>query len=258
MTYQNDYRLAEKLKKQFSGRGENVRGMSASSTEELVRRASMGRDPRENCAEAAFRESYRNHTRRQSSERTDSYGGVYSQKVGGTSSSHKQESRGYAKRSSGGNQKTRRNARAKMSYNDVAFEKITPSVEIKAKRKAISPIFMTFLFAFTAIVLFLIMQISDVYAATNEISELENELRTIKAEADELELKLEEKNDIREIERIATMEYGMTKEDTLQRRYVSISNGERIEVLEAQEEEASLGVMLSSIFSQLGKLFGGE
>ena len=82
----------------------------------------------------------------------------------------------------------------------------------------------------------------------------------MQSEANALELKLEEKNDIREIERIATTELGMAKEDTLQRRYVSLSDGERIEILDSGEENEDMsgGVMLSSIFSSIGKLLGGE
>ena len=59
MTYQRrEYVLADKLKSEFKERGKDVSGMRASSTSELMRRAAMGHDPRENCAEEAFRESY--------------------------------------------------------------------------------------------------------------------------------------------------------------------------------------------------------
>ena len=119
----------------------------------------------------------------------------------------------------------------------------------------ISPLFLTLLAAFTVMVMFLVMEVSNVYKAANEVSELESRLKTMQSEADELELKLEAKNDIREIEKIATTEYGMAKEDTLQRRYISLSDGERIEILDSEEEESSGGVLLSSIFSAIGDLF---
>ena len=63
MTYQNngDYRLANKLKREFYGRGQHLSGMQASSTSELMKRAEMGKDPRVNCSEEAFRENYRNY-----------------------------------------------------------------------------------------------------------------------------------------------------------------------------------------------------
>ena len=65
MTYQQrgDYRLADKLKKEFHGRGADLNGMQASSTSELMRRAGMGGDPRVNCSEEAFRENYVNRER---------------------------------------------------------------------------------------------------------------------------------------------------------------------------------------------------
>ena len=58
MTYQRrEYVLADKLKSEFKERGKDVSGMRASSTSELMRRATMGHDDRENCAEEALRES---------------------------------------------------------------------------------------------------------------------------------------------------------------------------------------------------------
>ena len=49
----------------------------------------------------------------------------------------------------------------------------------------------------------------------------------------------------------------MVKEDALQRKYVSLSEGESIEVLEVEEEENG-GVLLSSVFSSIGKFFSGD
>ena len=99
-------------------------------------------------------------------------------------------------------------------------------------------------------------QISDVYKASNEIAQLENQLQTMQSEAEELKLKLDEKNDIREIEKIATTKLGMAKEDTMQRRYITLSDGERIEVIDnGESEESSGGVMLSSIASAIENLF---
>ena len=63
MTYNrpNEYTLGDKMKKQFSARGAAIRGMSASSTSELLNRAKMGHDPRVNCSEEAFFENYKSH-----------------------------------------------------------------------------------------------------------------------------------------------------------------------------------------------------
>ena len=53
-------RLAAKLRQEYRNRGENLRGIGAASTEELMHRAQMGRDPRENVSEEAFSDRLRN------------------------------------------------------------------------------------------------------------------------------------------------------------------------------------------------------
>ena len=50
----------------------------------------------------------------------------------------------------------------------------------------------------------------------------------------------------------------MVKEGPTQQKYVSLSNGERIEIFEDETKdggEESGGVLLSSIFSSLGRFF---
>ncbi len=116
--------------------------------------------------------------------------------------------------------------------------------------------FVAFLGVAVVMVMFLITQISNVYETANDVAQLENKLSQMQVEANELKLQLDEKNDIREIEQIATTKLGMAKEDTMQRRYVTLSDGERIEVIDnAETEENSGGIMLSSIVSAIEKLF---
>ncbi|MGN1410828.1 MAG: septum formation initiator family protein [Eubacteriales bacterium] len=259
MTYQRrEYVLADKLKKEFRGRGSDVSGMRATSTPELMRRAEMGRDPKENCAEQAFRENYYSHVNARKTTSTQSSSvrsntNTYARKNRAANSNR---SAGTTSRPSSSNAGRRQSsAKTKPADRASADIKINPENEIRVKRKMISPLFVTLLAAFTVMVMFLVMEVSNVYKAANEVSELESQLKTMQSEADELELKLEAKNDIREIEKIATTEYGMAKEDTLQRRYISLSDGERIEILDSEEEDGSGGVLLSSIFSAIGDLF---
>lgn len=259
MTYQRrEYVLADKLKKEFRGRGSDVSGMRATSTPELMRRAEMGCDPKENCAEQAFRENYYSHVNSRKPSSAQNYSvrsdsGTYARKNRAANSNR---AAGTTSRTSSSNTgRSRSSAKTKPADRASADVKINPENEIRVKRKMISPLFLTLLAAFTVMVMFLVMEVSNVYKAANEVSELESRLKTMQSEADELELKLEAKNDIREIEKIATTEYGMAKEDTLQRRYISLSDGERIEILDSEEEESSGGVLLSSIFSAIGDLF---
>lgn len=255
MTYQqrSDYILADKLKKEFYGRGQDLSGMRASSTSELMRRAAMGRDPRVNCSEEAFRENYRNHRENRTSraQKNNTVHNVDRERV---NYAHRGNTSAY-----GSSAARAKNASKKRpvyeSTRKNADEKITPAAELKVKSKFLSPVFIMSLLIGTVMVMFLVFNISEVYEMTNEVSQLESELDDLEAAAEQLELRLEEKNDIREIENIATSKLGMVKEDALQRRYISLSEGEHIEILNNGEEETSGGVLLSSVFSSLGKFF---
>ncbi len=247
-----EYVLGDKLKSEFRERGKDVSGMRASSTSELMKRATMGRDPRENCAEEAFRESYgrrstqtpnKSHVKAAPAQRRNG-------SSGGVNRTQRSTYSGRAAYTSKNHDHTPKAPVAAAYGNGVRAE------TKDTQRKTLSPLFVVFLGVITVMIMFLVTQISDVYKISNEIAQLENKLSTMQTEADELELKLDEKNDIREIERIATDELGMAKEDTMQRRYITISDGERIEVIDNGEENDNTGgVILSSIASAIQKLF---
>ena len=255
MTYQHT--LADKMRNQFRGRGAALSGMQASSTSELVRRAGMGRDPRVNCAEQAFREQQmrRSGGRNEYSGNDAMYTAVYpvipemkrTQRTQNNTRTNPRNTRAQSTRAQRPAQEAQQKRAPKM-------EPITPSLELPVKKKFLSPVFVAMLLVSTFMIMFLVMSISDIYETTNRIADLENEIATLTSDAEELELLLEEKNDIRLIEEIATTQLGMTKEDSLQRRYVSLSDGEHIDILEVEEEEEN-GVLLSSVFSSIGDLF---
>ncbi len=261
MTYQRrEYVLGDKLKSEFRERGKDVSGIRASSTSELMNRATNGHDPRGNCAEEAFRESY---VRRASSNTQRS------RRINGMANVHRNVSSQYAAKTQKKIGQTGYSARRAGVKSAQAMPKTVkhhavaqtipqkPKTEIKDNgRKMLSPMFVAILSVATVMVMFLVTQISDVYRVSNEIAQLENKLSTMQTEADELKLKLDEKNDIREIERIATTELGMAKEDTMQRRYITLSDGERIDVIDnGEDEETAGGIILSSIASAIEKLF---
>lgn len=134
---------------------------------------------------------------------------------------------------------------------------IVPKIEIEEKKKAFSPWIIVAVLIIVASCFVLIKSVSDVYETERRISSLENEISDLRTESAELSIELNQKNDLRLIEELATKKYGMVKEDALQRKYVSLSEGESIEVLEVEEEENG-GVLLSSVFSSIGKFFSGD
>ena len=263
MTY--EYTLADKMKKQFYGRGASLSGMQASSTSELVRRAEMGRDPRVNCAEQAFCERYGNgqgRVRREYTPEETMYTSVYTT-VSAKNTAKKQNSSSHSgtsnsERKANAPQNRGSNNNNKDMRKTNKQESITPGMEIRVKKKVIPPVFVAMLLVSTLMIMFLVMSISEIYETTNEIAMLEEQIATLKADAEDLKIQLEEKNDIRVIEEIATTQLGMTKEDSTQRKYVSLSDGERIDIIEVETDEETGGVLLSSIFSAIGDFFGGN
>lgn len=226
-----NYTLADKLRNEFSGRGAAVSGMRASSTEELIRMAERADDPDFNCAEMAFKKNYKEqHYHSQDPSRPPSSG----------KETQNQAQNQTPRRSSANSAAASANTRHEIRVSSAKF-----------------PVFVPFLLlTLVSIVTVLCIGISDVYRMTSEVNSLENQLESLKAEASDLEVLIEEKKDLRNIDNLARTELGMTKEDTLNRKKISISEGEHI-TIEIQEEESASpdGVLLSSIWSALNRFF---
>lgn len=255
MTYEkvSDYTLANKLKKQFCGRGAALNGMQASTTSELMKLAEMGKDPRVNCAEQAFRNQY---TVRKNSGNTSRVNSEYSYERRGAERAYSGSQRSHEQRRESAKTTAERNTQRRRPQDNVysGMKPITPSIEIAEPRKNISSSFVIVVFVTAVMLMALLFGISEVYKMTNEISRLENELDYLQSRAEMLEIELEEKNDIKEIEEIASEKLGMVSEDLVTRKYVSLSNGEHIDVIAQEEDETTGGIVLSSIFSSLGDL----
>lgn len=255
MTYGNNYALAEKMKDRFSRRGSDVSGMQASTTSELMRMAEREHNPNGNAAEAAFRRNYSRRTgapvhtaaqsdapRRQAPRK--------SAPAGKRGDAHPgMKSRTQTGRAPG--TKTSPAPEAKI----VRPEPIIPSAEVHAERKPFPMLFFVFLICGALIFMALVMGMSENYKTNREIDMLERQLAQLEETAEQLELRLEDKNDVKKIETLASERLGMVKEEYVQKEYISLSDGERIELIDSGEEESSGGIMLSSIFSALGDFF---
>ncbi len=275
MTYNRvpEYKLADKLEKQFRGRGADLRGMRATPTSELMKRAEMGRDPRVNCAEQAFRENYLNHKngngKAAAQKSVNGYGMTQTANASFTTARKTQKSRAAYGNTVHANEnhrtdraesmpKTAKQTAEKRERVKVEAHTLTPSPELRAPRKPMNFSFLFCLLVGTMMIMFLVIGISDVYQSSVKLSDLEQQITAKREYAEQLELELEEKNDIRVIEAIASEQLGMVKEDSVQRKYISLSDGEHIELIENTDDEESVaagGMMLSSIFSSLEQFF---
>ena len=285
MTYSsaNEYVFADRIKRRVNFNDDILRNMSSSSTKDLMRRASMGKDPAVNCAEEAFRENYRNtltgynaaqtgrsYTAAHKTARQSTAGSrVSSSGNGRFGHFEKYESRGYAKERgmferydsygrTGGKTHKKTSVSSMKSQQIKGAAAAHDKEEIKVKGKRFPFGFIAITFVFTMMIMCLVFNFSEVYKTANEVSSLENKLDELNGTAHVLELQLEEKNDVRTIEELASKKLGMVKEESVQRKYVSLSEGERIDVLDAgvsENEETAGGVMLSSLWSSLEAFF---
>ncbi len=119
--------------------------------------------------------------------------------------------------------------------------------------------------AFVSVVIFGVILLSVLFAfvqnyeLSGEIARLEAECNAIDQEEQILNLRLEERDDIRVIEDIAVNEIGMVKNDLVENRFVSVSGGNRVEISaptedEAQVENSVFSGMLSAIAENFAKL----
>jgi cell division protein FtsB len=119
-------------------------------------------------------------------------------------------------------------------------------------------------FIFTAFVcsflfMYMIYNIVRINEYTIDISKLKSRLGELTTVQNELTLKLEKKNDLVEIERIATQEYGMVKRDKVAKQYVNVGDGDVIEAETRAEGEASadgLSSLMSAISTNFGDVLG--
>ena len=100
---------------------------------------------------------------------------------------------------------------------------------------------------FTVVALSLLMIVCSsvmVSRASGEVSRLENEIEKLEVIRDDLATDLEVKNNMLEIKRIAVEEYGMISGDYANSKYVDVTEDEKIEIIDTNQNEDSLLVKL--------------
>ena len=139
----------------------------------------------------------------------------------------------------------------------IAREKANAPVIVKKRVKAEAfPIGFIFYAAIVTLVLmFVIYSYSVVNDTTYEIGALETKLSEAKQENERLTLKLEDRNNLADIEQYATETLGMVKSTDVIKHYVNVNGGDEIEVSEATSESTYLGNVLDSLKTSVGKIY---
>jgi hypothetical protein len=83
--------------------------------------------------------------------------------------------------------------------------------------------------------------------ASAKVSSLENKLERLESEVIDLEGKLNTKNDMLEIRRIAVEEYGMISYNYISSQYIDVKSEEKLEKSESGNKSSWLDVFLEAI-----------
>lgn len=110
--------------------------------------------------------------------------------------------------------------------------------EVKVDNPPVSKGIIIAVILFAVVVMMIIFSFSQISEFKREISDLEAQRSALCEEIDKLSLDVDFKNNVRDIERAATEDIGMVKSNQVQSKYVSLSNGERIEVISHTSDEA--------------------
>lgn len=97
---------------------------------------------------------------------------------------------------------------------------ITKKVAVKAS----APISIIATCAFIVLVFMYMLSLNvQIDEYSHSIDQMQSEIAELKEEATQLEIRLEGKYDLDEVERIATQEYGMVAASTLPKKYISVT-----------------------------------
>ncbi len=124
-------------------------------------------------------------------------------------------------------------------------------VTMAAKVKAPVPAAIIISCAIIAVVFMYMLSLSiQIEEYSYSIDQLSSEIAELKEESTKLEVQLEGKYDLDEVERIATQDYGMVASSSLPKKYVSITENEDLWQEAEVEEETEKKGFFASLFGK--------
>ena len=133
------------------------------------------------------------------------------------------------------------------------------SDEVRVKNGPVSKGILISIVLFTVVVMMIVFSFSQIFEFKKEIDGLQDQRLELKSEIDQLSVQLDLKNDIRTIEQTATEDIGMVKSNQVQSKYISVSQGDRLELPQqtAADGASDYGVfatMMSAVTSNWDRL----
>lgn len=105
----------------------------------------------------------------------------------------------------------------------------------------------------TIMVMVVVYSFSQIHEYSSLINDYKDQQKALAREATDLEIALEERDDIRSIEKLATENIGMVSSDVVQSKYVSVASPDRVEI--AEDDDGDNGGF-SSLLSIIGEKLG--
>lgn len=126
------------------------------------------------------------------------------------------------------------------------------TVEVKARYSFPAAIIMTAL-AFTVLIFAIVTTSVRISEITTENSALQRTYDSLVSEENKLRMELEIRDDLRTVENLAKNEYGMVKQDQVERYYLRTYNADKIELIEEKAaEKTSILDKISGVFGAIG------
>ncbi|MDD6095591.1 MAG: hypothetical protein PUC29_07610 [Clostridia bacterium] len=124
--------------------------------------------------------------------------------------------------------------------------------EVRVKSSPISKSAIVAILLVAAIVLMIIFSLSEINSFKQDISSLESQRAELKGQIEQLYLDIDRKNDVRTIEQVATEDIGMVKSNQVESKYISLFEGDRVEVVSGEDKETENYGIFSTLLSTFG------
>lgn len=124
-------------------------------------------------------------------------------------------------------------------------------ITVKSKDKKKSPFPITtiaFMVGITVLILFIMMNYAEIDKYNSAITDLRNEVATLQAQQEKLNLRLENKDDRTAFEKYASEELGMVKSDSLSKYIITLNPEDKTEIMEYDDgTDTGFGYLLSGL-----------
>ena len=145
--------------------------------------------------------------------------------------------------------------RAEARTKAIAADRAASKREVKVERGRVSLSFIAILIVSTLMIMAVIFSYAQLSSSSRQLSDAKETLEALHAEREDLTFQLEQKNDVRLVEKIATEKIGMVKEGAVTKRFISMSSGDSIELEATGAGEETGGGTLGSLLSVFTGLF---